>query len=55
MANSAAVKRAARPVTELRTAINRMGYDMVRSASAISFAMAQMRRNDKLAGTQNTI
>ena len=42
MANSAALNRSGKPVTDLRTAINRMGYNMVRSA-AISFAMAQIR------------
>lgn len=43
MANSAAVNRSGKQVTDLRTAINRMGYNMVRSA-AISFAMAQIRK-----------
>jgi HD-like signal output (HDOD) protein len=43
MANSAALNRTGKAVTDLRTAINRMGYNMVRS-SAISFAMAQIRR-----------
>jgi len=47
MANSAALNRTGKAVTDLRTAINRMGYNMVRSA-AISFAMVQIRRGSKL-------
>jgi HD-like signal output (HDOD) protein len=46
MANSAAFSRG-KPVTDLRTAINRMGYNMVRSA-AMSFAMAQIRAAESL-------
>lgn len=42
MANSAALNRSGKALTDLRTAINRMGYNMVRSA-AITFAMAQIR------------
>jgi putative nucleotidyltransferase with HDIG domain len=42
MANSAALNRSGKSLTDLRTAINRMGYNMVRSA-AITFAMAQIR------------
>jgi HD-like signal output (HDOD) protein len=47
IANSAALNRSGKPVTDLRTAINRMGHNMVRSA-AISFAMAQIRQADEL-------
>jgi HD-like signal output (HDOD) protein len=47
IANSASINRSGKHVADLRTAINRMGYDMVRSAS-MSFAMAQMRNNEKL-------
>ncbi|HMK86137.1 MAG TPA: HDOD domain-containing protein [Steroidobacteraceae bacterium] len=47
IANSASLNRSGQPVTDLRTAINRMGYNMVRSAS-ISFAMAQIRNSNKL-------
>ena len=43
MANSAAFSRSGKAITDLRTAINRMGYNMVRSA-ALSFAMAQIRQ-----------
>jgi putative nucleotidyltransferase with HDIG domain len=42
MANSAALNRSGKQLTDLRAAINRMGYNMVRSA-AITFAMAQIR------------
>ncbi|HME40539.1 MAG TPA: HDOD domain-containing protein [Steroidobacteraceae bacterium] len=52
MANSASLNRSGRPVTELRTAINRIGYNMVRSAS-ISFSMAQIRSSNKLVGLEH--
>jgi HD-like signal output (HDOD) protein len=48
IANSASLNRSGRPVTELRTAISRIGYNMVRSAS-LSFSMDQMRHDKKLA------
>ena len=48
MANSAALNASGKAVTELRQAINRMGYEMVRSAS-IAFAMAQISQNESLA------
>src|SRR5271165_7027802 len=48
IANSASVNRSGRTVTDLRTAINRIGYNMVRSAS-MSFAMNQIRQGSKLA------
>lgn len=51
MANSAAFNRSGKPVTDLRTAINRMGYNMVRSA-AMSFAMAQIRASESLKGIE---
>lgn len=43
MANSAALNRSGKPVTDLRAAITRLGQNMVRSA-AVSFAMAQLRQ-----------
>jgi HD-like signal output (HDOD) protein len=43
MANSAALNPSGRPIVELRTAVSRMGFDMLRSA-AITFAMAQLRK-----------
>lgn len=51
IANSASLNTLGRQITDLRTAINRMGYNMVRSAS-MSFAMAQIRNNNKLAGVK---
>jgi HD-like signal output (HDOD) protein len=51
IANSASLNRSGRPVGDLRTAINRLGYNMVRSA-AISFAMAQIRIANKLVGLE---
>jgi HD-like signal output (HDOD) protein len=48
LANSASLNRSGRQVTELRTAISRIGYNMVRSAS-LSFSMNQMRHDKKLA------
>jgi HD-like signal output (HDOD) protein len=49
IANSASLNRSGKNVTDLRTAINRLGYTMVRSA-AMAFAMSQMRNANKLAG-----
>src|SRR6202030_4052473 len=48
ISNSASLNRSGRPVTDLRTAINRIGHNMVRSAS-ISFSMNQIRKANKLA------
>jgi HD-like signal output (HDOD) protein len=52
ISNSASLNRSGRAVTDLRTAINRIGYNMVRSAS-ISFSMAQIRKSKKLAGLEH--
>jgi HD-like signal output (HDOD) protein len=52
IANSASLNRSGRAVTDLRTAINRIGYNMVRSAS-ISFSMAQIRKSNRLAGLEH--
>ena len=51
ISNSASLNRSGKPVVDLRTAINRIGYNMVRSA-AISFAMAQIRSANKLVGLE---
>ena len=51
IANSASLNRSGRPITDLRTAINRIGYNMVRSA-AMSFAMSQIRKSGKLVGLE---
>jgi HD-like signal output (HDOD) protein len=48
IANSAAINRSGRDVTDLRTAIARIGHNMVRSAS-MSFSMNQIRKGNKLA------
>jgi HD-like signal output (HDOD) protein len=47
IANSASLNTSGKPIKDLRTAINRMGYNMVRTAS-MSFAMAQIRATPKL-------
>jgi HD-like signal output (HDOD) protein len=52
IANSASLNRSGKTVTDLRTAINRIGYNMVRSA-AMSFSMAQIRNSSKLAGLEH--
>jgi HD-like signal output (HDOD) protein len=52
IANSASLNRSGKTVTDLRTAINRIGYNMVRSA-AMSFSMAQIRNSSKLAGLED--
>lgn len=52
IANSAALNRSGRAVTDLRTAVNRIGYNLVRSAS-MSFAMSQIRKSNKLAGLEH--
>lgn len=54
IANSASLNRSGRAVTDLRAAISRIGYNMVRSAS-ISFAMAQIRNSNKLAGLEHPL
>jgi len=51
ISNSASLNRSGRAVADLRTAINRIGYNMVRSA-AMAFAMAQIRNANKLAGLE---
>ena len=51
IANSASMNRSGKKVADLRAAVSRIGYNMVRSAS-ISFAMAQIRNSNKLAGLE---
>jgi HD-like signal output (HDOD) protein len=48
IANSAAINRSGKDVTDLRAAIARIGHNMVRSAS-MSFSMNQIRTANKLA------
>lgn len=54
IANSASLNRSGKAVNDLRTAINRIGHNMVRSAS-ISFAMAQIRKSNKLVGLEDQL
>jgi HD-like signal output (HDOD) protein len=54
IANSAALNFSGRAVTELRTAVARMGFNMVRSA-AIAFAMSQLKRVDSLKGLEKPL
>jgi len=54
IANSAAINYSGRPVTELRTALARLGFNMVRSA-AIAFAMSQLKKSDALKGLEQPL
>jgi HD-like signal output (HDOD) protein len=54
IANSAALNFSGRAVTELRTAVARMGFNMVRSA-AIAFAMSQLKKVDALKGLEKPL
>jgi HD-like signal output (HDOD) protein len=45
IANSAEFRRADQNITDLRKAVSRMGFNMVRSV-AVAFAMRQLRRKD---------
>ncbi len=47
VANASSFNRSGKPITDLRTGINRIGYSMVRTA-AMAFSMSQMRRGAKL-------
>lgn len=47
LANSAALNRSGRSVSDLKTALNRIGHNNVRTA-AVSFAIAQLRRAAEL-------
>lgn len=54
IANSAALNFTGKPIQDLRTAINRMGFNMVRSA-AIAFAMSQLKKVDSLKGLEKPL
>jgi HD-like signal output (HDOD) protein len=54
ISNSAALNFSGKPITELRTAIARMGFNMVRSA-AIAFAMSQLKKVDALKGLEKPL
>lgn len=47
LANSAALNRTGRTISELKSAVNRIGHNNVRTA-AVSFAIAQLRRAGEL-------
>lgn len=47
LANSAALNRSGRQITDLKMAVNRIGHNNVRTA-AVSFAIAQLRRANEL-------
>lgn len=47
LANSAAINRSGKAVSDLKTAINRIGHNNVRTA-AVSFAITQLRRANEL-------
>lgn len=52
ISNSASLNRSGRTIIDLRTAVNRIGYNLVRSAS-ISFAMSQIRKSSRLTGLEH--
>jgi HD-like signal output (HDOD) protein len=54
LANSAALNFSGKAVTDLRTAVARMGFNMVRSA-AIAFAMSQLKKVDSLKGLEKPL
>lgn len=54
LANSAALNFSGKTVMDLRTAIARMGFNMVRSA-AIAFAMSQLKKVDSLKGLEKPL
>jgi HD-like signal output (HDOD) protein len=54
VANSAALNFSGKAVTELRTAVARLGFNIVRSA-AIAFAMSQLKKVDALKGLENQL
>lgn len=54
LANSAALNATGRAVTDLRTAISRIGFNMARSAT-IAFAMSQLRRAEAYKGLEEPL
>lgn len=54
IANSAALNFSGRRITDLRSAIARLGFNMVRSA-AIAFAMSQLKRVEALKGLEQPL
>jgi HD-like signal output (HDOD) protein len=47
LANSAALSRGGKPITDMKMAVNRIGHNNVRTA-AMSFAIGQLRRAEEL-------
>lgn len=54
IANSAAINFSGHSITELRSAIARLGFNMVRSA-AIAFAMSQLKKSGELQGLERQL
>lgn len=54
MSNSAAMNVAGRQINDLRTAITRLGFNVVRSA-AVSFAMSQLAHAEELKGLEQPL
>ncbi len=54
IANSAAINFSGRAITDLRSAIARLGFNMVRSA-AIAFAMSQLKKSSDLKGLERPL
>jgi HD-like signal output (HDOD) protein len=54
MSNSAAMNVSGRQINDLRTAITRLGFNVVRSA-AVSFAMSQLTRAEELKGLEQPL
>ena len=54
IANSAAINFSGRAMTELRSAVARLGFNMVRSA-AIAFAMSQLKKSSEFKGIERPL
>lgn len=54
MSNSAALNVTGRQITDLRSAVTRLGFNLVRS-SAVSFAMSQLTRAPELRGLEKQL
>ncbi|HTV50765.1 MAG TPA: HDOD domain-containing protein [Steroidobacteraceae bacterium] len=54
ISNSAAINFSGKAVTDLRSAVARLGFNMVRSA-AIAFAMSQLKKVDALKGLEEPL
>jgi len=54
IANSAALNPSGKSITDLRNAVARLGFNMVRSA-AIAFAMSQLKKVDALKGLEKPL